>query len=250
MKKIFVSALMIASTMMTYAQDITADELLDNYFENIGGREAWGELEGYKMSAEVEQMGMAIPVEVYSMQGGKNMIKYSVQGMEIVQVAFDGEVSWGTNFMSMKPEKSDAEETENTKRNSKDFPDPLYNYKDKGYSVEMAGIENIDGVECYKLLLTKTPVLVDGEEKESIVTYYFDQENFVPVRTEQEVQSGPGKGQIAITEYSDYQEVEGLYFAFSITQRGEEGEGQTIEFDEIEINPEVEDDFFSFPEGE
>jgi outer membrane lipoprotein-sorting protein len=247
MKKIFVSALMIASTMLTYAQDITVDELLDNYFENIGGRDAWGELEGHKMSAEVEAQGMTIPVEVYMMKDGKTLTKFQVQGMEMVQGAFDGEVSWSTNFMSMKAEKADAEETENAKRNSKDYPDPFFNYEEKGYSVEMDGTDNVDGVECFKVKLTKTPVLVDGEEQENIVTYYFDQESYVPVMAEQEVFSGPAKGQTAITEFSDYQEVEGLYFPFSITYRSEDGNGQTIEFDEVEINPEVEEDFFSFP---
>lgn len=247
MKKIFLATMVVMSSYFGMTQEITATEILENYYENIGGKEAWGELTGHVMKAEVETQGMSIPIEVYMMKDGKTITKFSVQGMEMVQGAFDGEVSWSTNFMSMKPELAEAEETENVKRNSKDYPDPFYNYEEKGYKVELQGEENVDGVDCYKLLLTKTPQLVDGEEKENLVTYFMDKETFVPVMSKQEMLSGQMKGQIAVTEYSDYQEVDGLYFPFSITMRSEEGEGQTIQFDEIILNPEVEEGFFSFP---
>lgn len=247
MKKFLVSAAILTTSLFSYAQEVTVDEILDTYFENIGGKEAWGELQGHKMSAEVEAQGMTIPVEVYAMKDGKTITKISVQGMDMAQGAYDGEVSWSTNFMSMKPEMSDAETTENTKRNSKDYPDPFFNYEENGYKVELLGEENIDGVDCFKLQLTKGTMLVDGEEKDNIAYYFFDKENYIPVMIEQEIMSGPMAGQKAITEFSDYQEVEGLYFPFSVTQKTESGDGQTIEFDEVELNPEVEEGFFSFP---
>jgi len=247
MKKIFLSAVIMGASLFSFAQDISVDEILDNYFENIGGREAWGELNGHKMSAEVDAQGMTIPVDVWIMKDGKTTTKFTFQGMEMVQGAFDGEVSWSTNFMNMKAEQASAEDSENAKRNSKDYPGPFLNYKDHEYEIELMGIEDADGTDCYKLKVTKTPILVDGEETDNIVYYFFDAENFVPVRSEQEITSGQMKGQTAITELSDYQEVEGLYFPFSVTYRSEEGEGQTIEFDTIELNPEVKEDFFKFP---
>lgn len=247
MRKILVLATLMFSVATSFAQDVTVDQIIDTYFENIGGKEAWGALKGHKMSAEVAAQGMVIPVQVYVMQNGKTITKISVQGMELAQGAFDGEVSWSTNFMSMKPEKSDAETTENAKRESKDYPDPFFNYKDKGYTCELMGSENIDGVDCFKVKLVKSPLVVDGEEQENVVYYYFDSENYVPVRTEQEIMSGPMKGQNAVTEYSDYQEVDGLYFPFSITYRSENGEGQTIDFDTVELNPNVDDKFFAYP---
>ena len=53
-----------------------------------------------------------------------------------------------------------------------------------------------------------------------------------------------------ITLYSDYQEVDGLYFPFSMTFKTEDTDGQLIELDTIELNPEVADDFFAFPAEE
>ncbi len=250
MKKIFLSAAIVGASLFSFAQDITVDEILDNYFENTGGRKAWSKLEGHKMSAELDQQGMIIPIEVYEMKDDRAITKITFQGMELAQGAFDGEVLWSTNFMNMRPEKAAAEATENKKRNLGSYPNPFLNYKDLGYEVELMGTEDIDGVECYKVKITMNPTMVDGEETENTEFYYFDAENFVPIRVEAEITSGQMMGQMAITELSDYQEVDGLYFPFSVTMRSEEGPGQTIEFDSIELNPEVSDDLFKFPGGE
>ena len=89
--------------------------------------------------------------------------------------------------------------------------------------------------------------MVDGVEVENSEFYYFDQENFVPIMTENIIHSGSAKGETALSVYSDYQEVDGLYFPFSITYKTKGGEGQTIELKTVELNPEVTDDLFDFP---
>lgn len=251
MKKILLSIGVVALTTISYAQTDTLKMILDTYFENIGGRENWEALNSYKISAEVDGGGMMIPIEMYRTKEGHTITKFSFQGMEGVQGAFDGEVAWGTNFMTMKPEKSDAEETENIKRESQDFPDPFLNYESKGYKAEYIGKEIVDGVDCYKVKLTKKPQLVDGEDVENVEFFFFDQENFVPVQTESEMLSGEMKGEIAVTVFSDYNEVGGLvYMPHSVTYKTKGGEGQTIEFDSIELNPDIPEGFFSFPTEE
>jgi hypothetical protein len=47
--------------------------------------------------------------------------------------------------------------------------------------------------------------------------------------------------------YSDYQEVDGVYFPFSMMQRLKDGQGQNIEFDKIVLNGKFEDKIFLFP---
>lgn len=221
----------------------TADEIINNYFENTGGMEAWGKLQGMKMIASANAQGMEIPVEMYQMKDGKQLLKINIQGQDMTQYAFDGETMWTTNFMTMLPEKSDAEATENMKKQAKDFPSPFYNYKEKGFSVELIGKETKEGTETYKIKLTQKPVTVDGKEEPNVSFHYFDAENFVPIVTEVEMRDGPMKGQMGVSTFSDYQEVEGLYFPFAISMQG-----QGITIKEVQINPEVDVAMFSFPE--
>lgn len=247
--KILLAAITLMISVSSFAQD-SADEIISNYFEAVGGEDAFRALKGQKMTAEVDYGGMAIPLEIYMMADGKQITKVNVMGMSLSQDAFDGTVAWGTSQMTMKAEKSEAEESENKLRAIGEYPSPLLDYADKGYTVEKMEDEVVDGVDCYKLKVTKTPMLVDGAEVENVEYYFFDQETFVPLKTETEINSGPAKGQMMITLYSDYQEVDGLYFPFSMTFKTEDTDGQLIELDTIELNPEVADDFFAFPTEE
>lgn len=247
--KVLVAALTLLISVSSFAQT-TADEIIDNYFEAIGGKDAFRALKGQKMTAEVDAQGMSIPLEIYVMADGKQITKLEVMGMSMSQDAFDGTDAWSTNFMTQSAEKADAEESENKKRAIGEYPSPLLDYAAKGFSVELMEDEVVDGVDCFKLKVTKKPMLADGEEVDNIEYYYFDQETFVPIKTESEITSGPQKGEVVITLYSDYQEVEGMYFPFSMTFKTEDSEGQLIEFDSIELNPDVDDSFFAFPTEE
>ena len=200
------------------------------------------------MIAKVNQQGMEIPLEILQLSDGRQMTSINFQGKEIKQGVFDGETLWSHNFMTMKAEKSDAEATANFKLNSNDFPDSFVDYKEKGYTVELLGKETIDGAETFKVKLVKEPVMVDGNQEDDVSFYFFDTENFVPIAIQSEVKSGPGKGAMSEVTMSDYQEVDGLYFPFSMTQgvKGQPGSPLTIE--SIVLNPEVADDAFAFPD--
>lgn len=243
--KLLFLTLLISFSYTLKAQ--TADEILNNYFENTGGKANWAKLTGLKMYAKVNQNGMDIPLEITQLKDGKQMTVVKFQGKEIKQGVFDGETLWGINFMTQKAEKSDKEATDNMKLEINDFPNPFCNYKKKNYTVELMGKETVDGTETFKIKLVKEPVTVDGKKEESVTYYYFDTDNFVPLVVESEIKSGQFKGQISETKMSDYQEVDGLYFPFSITQGIKGKGGGTITIDKIELNPKIDASEFKFP---
>ncbi|WP_224484890.1 outer membrane lipoprotein-sorting protein [Robertkochia aurantiaca] len=243
---VFITAVFTLFSLGLQAQ--TADEILDNYFENIGGKEKLKSLEGMKMKAKVNQQGMEIPLEIIQLSDGRQMTLINFQGKEIKQGVFDGETLWSHNFMTMQPEKSDAETTANFKLNTNDFPDSFIDYKDKGYTVELVGEETIEGTSAYKIKLVKEPLTIDGQKEEDVSFYYFDKDNFVPIAVESEVRQGPAKGQTSLVTMSDYQEVDGLYFPFSMTQGVKGQQGQPLVIESIVLNPEVSEEAFAFPE--
>ncbi len=246
MKKILLFVIAIVASITTQGQ--TVDEILDNYFENIGGKEKLASIKGMKMTAEVNQGGMKIPIEIYQMADGRQMKQITFQGKTIKQGVFDGETLWSNNFMTMKAEKSDAETTANMKLDMNDFPDSFLDYKNKGYTVELLGKETIDGTETFKIKLTKEPVTIDGKKEDSIEFYFFDSENYVPIAVHSEIKSGQAKGMISEVTMSDYDEVDGLYFPFSMTQGVKGQPSQPIKITKIELNPTVKNNEFKFPE--
>lgn len=241
---------LMAFSLSLVSQAQTADEIIAKFFENTGGLAKWKAVQGIKMSAKVNQQGMEIPLAIVNLKDGRQMTVITFQGKEIKQSVYDGTTLWGHNFMNMKAEKSDAEATENFKANmGSDFPMPFVTYKEKGYKVELLGKETIDGTETFKVKLTKKPIKVDGQPKDNIEFYYFDTENYVPLVVESEITSGPQKGKMGQGKMSDYQDVNGLLFPFSLAQ-GVKGEGsQPLTITKVELNPKVEDKEFAFPAG-
>lgn len=237
--------MLMSSAIM--AQDITVDEIVSNYLENTGGVDTWKSVKSVKMNATVNQQGLEIPLEIVSMADGKQYTKISFQGMDIMQGVFDGETLWSTNFQSMQAEKSDQETTDNFKLELNDFPDDWIDYKEKGYTAEFIGTETVDGTDTYKVKLTKEPQTIDGKEVESVTYYYFDTEAFVPLAEDTEVKAGPQAGAVIRTSYSDYDEVDGLYFPFSIATGPKDGPQQALTVSTIELNPTVDESVFAYP---
>lgn len=240
-KMFFFALIVMGAPAITNAQ--TVDEIIANYFENTGGMENWKKVTSLKMSGVADAQGMQIPWEMYQTSDGKQALTIDLQGQKMTQMAFDGNEMWTTNFMTMQPEKGDAEMSSNMKSmSSKSFPSPFMNYKEKGFTVELVGEETMEGTDTYKVKLVQDPMMIDGVETANISYYFFDKENFVPIAMEAEAKQGPMKGQMMKDIMSDYQEVGGLYFPFSMTQGG-----QPLSVDAIEVNPEIDATIFNFP---
>ncbi len=243
--KLSIMAMTLLFAFSSSAQDV--DEIISNYFENTGGYDNWKNLKGIKMMAKVNQQGLEIPLEIVALSDGRQYTKINFQGNTIYQGVFDGETLWNTNFASMQAEKADAEATERQKLDANDFPDGLLDYKSKGYAAEFLGMETVEGAEVFKVKLTKEPITVDGQQVDDVNYYYFDTEYFLPIVQESEIRQGPQKGAMGQSKLSDYEEVEGLYFPFALTQGVKDGPSQPITIESIEVNPEVDETLFDFP---
>ena len=247
-KKLLLSIITLFITGFVSAQ--TADEIINQYFENIGGKDKLESIKSLHIQASTKAQGMDLPIEIYMTKDGKQLISTDLQGKKIVQVGFDGKTAWHTNFMNMKNEKFDKETTENMKKNAGgDFVSPFLNYKDKGYKVEYLGKEEVEGTETYKIKLTQKPEMKDGKEVSKESFYYFDTENYVPVVVETIIKEGPMQGAKFQQIFSDYQEVDGVYFPFSMMNKFNGQPGQEVKISKIEINPEIDNSIFEFKES-
>jgi hypothetical protein len=179
---------------------------------------AWDNVNSIKMTSVIEQQGMKIPLEIVIMRDGRTYTKITIQGMDIYQNVYDGTTLWSTNFMTQKAEKADSEATENYKREMKDYPSILFTYKKNAYPVVKLEDATIDGVNCFKIQITKKTQLVEGKEVANVEYNYIDKESFALIMTENEIMSGEMKGKLEQIKYSDYQEVSGVFMPFSMDQ--------------------------------
>ena len=224
------------------AQDL--DEVLDNYYEAIGGIEAWKALNTMRATGSMAMGGMGIeaPLSITVKRPNKARMEFTVQGMTGVQ-AFDGETAWMLMpFMGRTdPERMPDDMAKDIMQRA-DIDGSLVGWEDSGHQVELIGKEETAGTEVYKLKVTK---------KNGDVEYYFlDTEYFIPIKMEL---SGEMQGRPAEVEtiLSDYKDVGGLMFPHSIEvrQKGAPG-GMMITFEQVEVNIDVDDSMFVMPEKE
>jgi len=234
------SLLLLAVLPLTtmQAQDMTTDDLLDQYFEAIGGKEKIRAMKSRKMTATMSMQGMEFPGVIYEMAPNMQRVEVDVQGQQIV-MAYDGEDAWWIMPFQTGPNPQDMPEDQAEGMKKETFETPFINYADKGHTVELLGKEDVEGAEAYAVKLTKK----NGD----VQTHYFDAEYFVPIMIRTEIDEGPMKGQFVEQYVSDYQEVEGFMIPFYLETKIGGQTGQKITINKVEINPEIEVSIFSRP---
>lgn len=237
MKKLL-SLLLISGLAMATLQAQSLDEVLQNYYTNIGGLDNWKALRSTKMTGRANQMGMEFPFTMVMTRPNKQKLVVDIQGSQLVE-AFDGQTAWTINpFMggTAPQKKSDEESTEAAKQM---FEDGLMDYARKGHKASLEGTEEVDGVKAMVVKLTTK----DGDDR----FYYFDPESYVPIMIKTFAGAGQMKG-MPIEQYlSDYDDVDGMMMPHSMTTKVNGQVVAQLTFDKIETNVEVDDAQFAFP---
>lgn len=236
------AALAVVALMAAPAQAQDLDEVLNNYYEAIGGLEAWQSVQSMKMTGKMMMGGMGIEAPFTVMAKRPNMarIEFVFQGITGIQ-AYDGETAWQVMPFTgnTDPEEVPEDQAEDLWETA-DVDGPLVGWEESGHTVELVGMEETEGTQAYKLKVTMNTG--------SIQYYYLDAEYFIPIRMEgvREVQ---GRTVEFETIVSDYKEVGGLMIAHSIEARPKGAPaGQAVTIDLVELNIELPDSLFVMPE--
>jgi hypothetical protein len=120
-----------------------------------------------------------------------------------------------------------------------DFDDPLFRPKDRGYSIEYAGEQEVKGGAVVKLLVTRS---VSDQ-----VTLYLASDTYFIVRQDRTQRLATGELKETQTYFDDFRPVLGVTLPHAITvQSGDEILNQTV-LNWIEPNPPVQDAFYRKP---
>jgi len=245
MKHIFLLCALSLGFFMGNAQnkpveDITADEIIATYLENIGGEDNWKALTSVRMEGKMAQMGMEFPGAVMQMPPNKQRIEINIQGQEMIQ-AYDGETAWWINPFMGGPDAQPMPAEMASEFTKETFEDDFIDYAKKGHTVELLGQTEVDGVMTYELKLTKK----DGTEE----FHYFDPEYMVPIMQKTIVSEGQMKGQAVETYMSDYEEHEGLMIPMYIESKMGGATQFSMTITKVELNPELDEALFVYPKA-
>ena len=225
---------MLTSGLM--AQELTLEQILGNYYQ-AGNFDKLQQVKTIIMTGSIVQQDL-MPVKIIRVRPDKYLMEFDVADMTAYQ-AYDGLTAWMTapwtgNAM---PQVMTADRTTDLK-NRADMDGLLFNWKEKGHTLEMAGKDTVDGNPAYKIKVTR---------KEGGIEYHcIDVKSFMLVKRLYFRKAG-GKEVTVESFYRDYRKVDGIPFAFAIeTNNG--GRVNEIQFESVVLNQPVDLKIFTMPE--
>jgi outer membrane lipoprotein-sorting protein len=238
--RLFAAFVLLTAASSAFAY--TADELAAKNVAAKGGAEKVAALHSLRLTGKVLVNGDTLQLGYVAtiQRPDSARIEATLQGLTLIQ-AYDGTQGWKVNpFQGRKdPEKMSADDAKDLSEDAADFIGALVDYKAKGYKLDYLGTEDVDGTEAHKLRVTRP----NGD-----ITYVFlDPEYFLEIRTlSRRIEHGVPKE--TVTDYGDYEHVNGVYLAFSqVSGPNGSSDRQKVQFDKAEANTAVDGSLFRFP---
>jgi predicted Zn-dependent peptidase len=203
---------------------ITAADVNKAFVAAMGGEKALLKIKDVTMNATTSMQGMTIGFDTYRKAPDKYLMKIGAGEMVFQQIAFDGTTAKMVSPMGGENKTLEGKELEEMKYES--MMNIELQYDKLGIKLVLEGIEEINGAETYRVLITYPT----GKE----TTRFFDVSTGLLIR---EI-SDQG-----IAEFSDYREVNGVKFPYMISQQMGP---QTIKLSvlSIKVNSKLKDELF------
>jgi outer membrane lipoprotein-sorting protein len=183
-----------------------------------------------------------LPFTLYLKRGRKSRIELEFAGKKPVQV-YDGTNGWKyrpfLNREDVEPFTSDELKSEAQKS---DLDGPLVDYAAKGTKVESAGVEKVEGNDCYKLKLT----LKNGD----VQYVWIDTQSFLDVKVSGTPRRMDGKMHNVYIYQRDFKTVQGLVLP-QVLETAVDGYRDThkMVIESLVINPKLDDSMFKKPQS-
>ena len=226
-----------AAGMLAAADDLPkAETILDKYIEATGGKAAYA-----KVHSEISTgtmlfgaMGLKGQVTSYSQEPNKQLVEIMIEGIGKISEGSNGDVAWSLSAVQ-GPRIKEGEEKTRSLDAARLHADVLW--RDIYKKAETAGIESVDGKDCYKVVLTP--------KVGSPVTKWYDKESNLLVKMSLTAKSPMGEVQSDST-LSDYRKEGDLLVPHKNTTRAM-GQEFTITIDKVEHNANIPKDKFDVP---
>ena len=215
----------------TVEANITAEQLIANYVKALGGKEAIDNINDFQAICNVSMMGQTITMNQFFKKPQFTLAELSMNGNIIQRMAFDGTTLKISGMMGEAQELTEGDAVEGA-RIQAGICTELY-YINNGYSLEVAGIEEVNGKEVFVLNISK------GEYKSYS---YFDKATGMKVKSVTPVKTPMGEQQ-TISEFLEYKETNGVKFPLKVRQTTG-GMVMDMETLSIEVNKNIDDSVF------
>lgn len=220
----------IEAAELDLPSDLTAEKVIENYIDAIGGAEKLRSVTDQTVTMSAEMQGMKIEIESVQKMPDKFSTTMSLGGSVMQKQVFDGER--GVMVAMGQKNELEGKQLEEIRSRGKIFNELDYTGGD--YEIVLDGMEDINGNPAYKILV-RNPAGVTTTE-------FYDAGTKFKIRTvsTQDTEAGP---MIITSDAGDYREVDGIMIPFDLKQQvGPQSMDMKVE--SVKLNSGVSDEVF------
>src|SRR5450432_3908499 len=198
----------------------TVDEIIAKNVQAHGGMEKMKAVQSVRITGKLNAGSFRAGFMQENKRPDKVREEQIIQGLAAVQ-AYDGKTGWQVNpFGGRRDAELLSQDDLKGLQVDADIDGPLVDYKEKGHKAELVGHDSVEGTDCFKVRLA----LKNGD-----VRYYFlDADSFLEIKMENQ-SNIRGAVQFSESYFGDYEQVNGLYFAFAF-EGGPKGSPQRTKY--------------------
>ncbi|MBI9054742.1 MAG: insulinase family protein [Bacteroidales bacterium] len=210
-------------------EGVTAESVIEKYISAIGGKEHLEKIQDVTMEATTSMQGMEIKQKTYKKAPNKYAMIMSMNGNVMQQQAFNGERGIMKGFGGEKEILGD--DLENLKVDA--TLNAELKFAELGVKLTLESVETIEGKDTYKVKVVNPT----GE-----LTYnFYDVESGLLILSKEIIVAPQGEF-TQMQSFTDYKEVEGVLYPYTITISGVQN--LVLKVDSISINTDLSDDLF------
>ncbi len=233
-----VSILLLAVVGTGFAADPlpSAESILDRYVQVTGGKQAYEKRKSEIAHGTVEfpALGIKGSMTRYAAQPDKFYYTVDIAAIGKMETGVTGSVAWENSAVLGPRVKSGVERAEAIREGNMNA---TVDWRKLYPKVENAGIEVIDGEECYKVIMTPA-------EGQPVIGYYQKKSGLqVKLSTVASTQMGDIPVEMIA---SDYKNFGGILEPAKVTQKAGPQEF-TMTLDRVEVNPVIPPETFALP---
>lgn len=206
--------------------------VIEKYLKAIGGKELLSAVKDVTINMTATIQGMQLSMKNIQKDNVKSLSSVTMNNMILSEQIFDG--TKGKISAMGQPEKIvEGEEAGELLDEASIFPELFY--QQKGTNLELADNEVINGVDCFKMLVT--------DARGKLKTEYYAVDSGLKMRTSLVEKAGEQQVTV-IRDYGDYTPVSNILFPHKLTIKGAMPAPLDAVVTSINVNGQVSDDLF------
>ncbi|WP_346237621.1 pitrilysin family protein [Niabella insulamsoli] len=220
----------VKATAPTADPDMTAQKVIDNYINAIGGKEALSKVKSISADVTMNVSGQSLSGVFKKAAPNKVLMHISMQGMTVMKMVYDGNKGYQEQMGQKK--EMDAETVASYADNKGIFEQQFYS--GEGFKLSAPVVEKVNGEDAYKIVVTKP----SGKTS----TEYYSAKTGLLLREESKIKAAGQEIEQAM-DFGNYTTVNGVKLPGSMSQ-SVMGQAFEMTMSNYKVNEGVSDDDF------